>query len=90
MSTSVQYVNSLVGVKPPIFDWDSTDLPQVFKKFRRYCEILLKTPSYATQEGKELVNYILLWMGPQGVEIFDNWTLSEADKANPIKVWDAF
>ena len=36
------------------------------------------------------MSYILLWLGPQGVEIYDSWNLSEADQQDTKKVWDAF
>ena len=87
-----QYItsNDLIGVKIPTFSWDEPDLPQALKKFRRYCKILLSTPTYSRKTGKEQVSYILLWLGPQGVEIYDSWNLSEADQQDTKKVWDAF
>ena len=66
--------NDLAGVKTPEFDWHSNDLPGAFKKFKRYCQLILSTPTYVSRSPKERVNYILLWLGPQGVEIFDIWT----------------
>ena len=82
--------NDLAGVKPPSFDWDSSNLAQTFKAFKRYCEIVLTTPMYANRTNKEVVNYILLWMGPKGVEIFDNWKITEEEKDNPTTVWASF
>ncbi len=83
--------NDLSGIRPPNFNWDSHDLPQEFKNFQRYCKLLLTTPTYKGRENCEKVNYILLWMGPAGVDIFDNWShLTADDKKDPDKVWDAF
>ena len=83
--------NDLLGIQPPTFDWQVTNLPHAFKGFKRYCEIILSTPTYARKKGPEVVNYILLWIGPQAVEIFDNWThLSDAQRACPADVWEAF
>ena len=82
--------NDLAGVKPPSFDWDSSNLAQTFKAFKRYCEIVLATPMYANRTNKEVVNYILLWMGPKGVEIFDNWKITEEEKDNPTTEWASF
>ena len=50
-----QYItsNDLIGVKIPTFSWDEPDLPQAFKKFRKYWEILLSTPTYSRKTGKE-------------------------------------
>lgn len=85
------YVNDLSGVKPPSFDWETDDLPLTFKKFRRYCELILSTPSFSKRSGHEIVSYILLWMGPRGVEIYDNWKhLTEAKKQQPKEVWESF
>ena len=39
--------NDLAGVKAPEFDWHSDDLPGTFKKFKRYCQLMLSTPTYA-------------------------------------------
>jgi hypothetical protein len=74
------------SIKPPTFDWE----PQNFKKFRRYCELLLSTPAYSELSDSHVVNYILLWMGPRAVDIFDNWTFTEAQKSDPAAVWQAF
>ena len=79
--------------KAPTFNWENTTstLPQQLKSFKRYCELLLSTTAHAKKTKKEKVSHILLWMGPQGVEIFDNFTsLSDDDKDDPEKVWDAF
>ena len=56
-----QYItsNDLIGVKIPTFSWDEPDLPQAFKKFRRYCEILLSTPTYSRKTGKEQVSLVM-------------------------------
>ena len=83
--------NELSGIKPPSFDWEAPDLTKQFKTFRRYCELVLQTPTYAAKAPKEVVNFILLWMGPQAVEIFDNLKFDPVtDKEQPEKVWNAF
>ena len=39
----------------------------------------------------EKVYYILLWLGPQGLEIYDSWThLSDQQLEDPTHVWQAF
>ena len=60
-ATPMYYVvNDLAGVKPLSFYWDSSNLAQTFKAFKRYCEIVLATPTYANCTNKEVFNYILL------------------------------
>lgn len=90
-TTYVVAGNDMSGVKPPQFDWEATDLTRHFKTFRRYCNLVLGTPTYATKSPKEIVNYILLWLGPQGIEIFDTLKFDQPeDEENPERVWDAF
>jgi len=65
--------NDLIGIKSPSFDWQGTNLPQQFRSFKRYSELFLSTPSYANKSDEEKVNYILLWLGPQSVEVFEHY-----------------
>ena len=89
-SSSLVY-NDLAGIKPPTFSWEDEDLGNSFKKFRRYCDLMLSTPTYANRSNAEKVNYILLWLGPQGVEIYDSWThLSSQQLQDPTHLWQAF
>ena len=37
--------NDLAGIKPPTFSWHDDDLGNSFKKFRRYCDLMLSTPT---------------------------------------------
>ena len=83
--------SDLTGVQPPAFAWDADDLSAQLRGFECYCTLILGTPSFARRPPTEIVRYILLWMGPRAVEIFDNWThLSEAQKTDPNQVWAAF
>ena len=62
-ATPMYYVaNDLAGVKPPSFDWDSSNLAQTFKAFKRYCEIVLATPMYANSTNKEVVTVNPLYL----------------------------
>ena len=82
---------ALLGVAPPCFRWDASDLPHEFKQFRRWCQLLLTQAPYATRPKSEVVNLILLWMGPRAVEIYDNWThLSQDQREDPAAVRSAF
>lgn len=89
-TTTYMVNNDLIGIKPPTFDWQDTNLPHAFKSFRLYCEIILAAPSFAQRQDLDILNYIILWMGQKAVEIFD-WThLTEAQKKSPAAVWEAF
>lgn len=90
-TTTIVYANDLQGIQPPTFDWNSSELVQQFRSFRRYCELLLTTPTYANKPPESVVNYMLLWLGPKAVEIYDNWShLTDVQKKDPSSVWDAF
>ena len=90
-AAQVNVRSDLLGIKPPSFDcWHDDNLPQKFKSFRRYCELIFSTPAYSSKPNSELVKYILVSMGPQAIELFDNWTLTEEQRHNPQDVWSAF
>lgn len=94
-SDQLSYQNMAEGgavltVTPPVIEWDGQDVPQSFKRFKRYTEIILKTPSFADKGAKDRANYILLWLGPKGVEIFDNMTLTAAQREDPTAILNAF
>ena len=89
-TTYIVQSNDLTGISPPTFNWNDPNAPQSFKSFRRYCELILKTPTYVTKTPEDRVNYILLWLGPQGVQVFDSWTITAAQRQDPDYIWDAF
>ena len=63
-ATTMIFANDLQGIKLLSFNWDSSDLSNHFNTFKRCCQLILSTPTYASKSDKEVVNYILLWMGP--------------------------
>ncbi|CAM1325938.1 Uncharacterised protein r2_g3487 [Pycnogonum litorale] len=92
MATSGTYIyNDLVGIKTPSFDWDGDDYPRQFRSFKRYAELILSTDAYSGKKGEEVVRHILLWMGPEAVDIFDHLpNLYDDKKTEPAEVWKAF
>ena len=83
-SHTVVYANDLQGIRPPHFDWNSSELVQQFRSFKRYCELLLSTPTYSNKPPEIVVNYILLWLSPKAVEIYDNWSHLTDDEKLPF------
>ena len=83
-------MSSDFGISPPRFDWMAEDKAKQLKTFKSYCQLVLNTPSFRNNTGEQIVNYILLWLGPQGVEIFDTWNLSTEQQGDPAVVWDRF
>ena len=71
----------------PRMNWSSADIAGTFSLFKQKCQIL-----FAVKEIKRenTVNYILMYIGDEGLRIYNSWTLSENDKADPNVVWKKF
>ena len=71
----------------PRMNWSSADIAGTFSLFKQKCQIL-----FAVKEIKRenMVNYILMYIGDEGLRIYNLWTLSENDKADPNVVWTKF
>ena len=80
-------------IKVQSLNWENPDLVSEFKSFKRFSELVLTTDQYTEFSKEQQVNYVLIWMGPNAVEIFDSWTdtdLSAANKKDPKKVLEKF
>ena len=60
-------------------DWDAKDLPLAFKSFKEHCNLmfggLLKSKS-----EEEKCNYVILWAGEKGRNIYSTWTLTNEER----------
>ena len=63
-------------------DWASTDQSTAFLKFKEYCELVFKGP-LAKKSAPEKATYLLLWLGQEGIDIFNTWELDENQKNDP-------
>ena len=80
---------NLIGVPIPSLDWKSANLPDEFRKFKRSCEFIFKGPlKDETEEVK--VQYLLMWVGPDGADIRDSWQLATADESKLNIHWQKF
>ena len=69
----------LAGITPPSFNWDDTNLPEQWQKFKRHVELVFSGPLKSKTE-EEKVSYLLLWMGDKGRDVHATWTnISEQD-----------
>ena len=50
----------------PQMDWETNESILAFGKFRQKCELIFKLKD---ADGEQQVNYILLWVGKQGIDI---------------------
>ena len=82
-------MGELSGIKPPHMDWHDTDLPTAFKTFKQYCQLVFNGPLNKKEE-KEKATYILLWIGEEGLKIFNSFELNDEEKAKTDTIFDKF
>ena len=63
----------LSGIPTPKFDWESTNLPEQWRKFKSHIELIFDGPLKEKSEEVK-VNYLLLWIGDKGRKIRETWT----------------
>ena len=74
----------------PQMDWETNDSIVAFGKFKQKCELMFKS-ILKDAEGEEQVSYILLWVGEQGLDIYNSWTFEDVkDQKDPAKILDRF
>ena len=78
----------MTGITPPSMNWSSSDLPTAFLEFKQYCELISSGP-LAGKTNARKVTYILLWVGQEGLKMYNTWDLSEEDK-KPKVIWEKF
>ena len=79
----------LTGLPIPKLDWNAPDLNQNYKRFKALCELLFKGPLKEKSE-EELVSYLKIWSGEEGIELVETWNLSNDDKKKLQPHWDRF
>ena len=76
----------MTGITPPSMNLSSSDLPTAFRKFKQYCELIFTSP-LAGKTNTQKVTYILLWVGQEGLKMYNTLDLSEEDKKKPKVIW---
>lgn len=79
-------MGELSGIQPPRMDWSSPELPTAFQEFRQYCDLVLTGP-LKDKTDAEKANYILIWIGQEGLKIFNSWNTEAKD---PKTLWKKF
>ena len=74
----------------PQINWEATESVEAFRKFRKKCELMFK--SILKEIAKEeQVNYLLLWVGEQGRDMYNSWAFEDEDeRKDPAKILDRF
>ena len=65
----------MANVTNPTLNWKATCLNEEWKKFQQHCELMFAGPlKKATKE--ERAAYVLIWVGSEGREIYNSWTIN--------------
>jgi hypothetical protein len=59
-------------------DWESSNLPEAWEKFKRHTELVFKGPLKDKKE-EERIAYVLLWIGDKGRDVYQTWQLSDEE-----------
>jgi hypothetical protein len=71
------------------FSAPQVDGDLAFGKFKQKCELMFKS-ILKDAEGEEQVSYILLWVGEQGLDIYNSWAFEDGkDQKDPAKILDS-
>ena len=69
----------------PRMAWESADLPYAFKSFKAHCEFMFGGPLEGKNE-EQLCNYLMLWVGEKGRNIYSTWNL-QSDDRKTLLIW---
>ena len=76
----------LSGIPPPVMNWDASNLPEEWQKFKLHVELIFSGPLNNKTE-EERVSYLLLWIGQPGREIYKTWSDISADDAKKLETF---
>ena len=76
----------LSGITPPKFDWEDTNLPEQWERFKRHIELIFKGPLKDKSE-EEKVAYLPLWIGEKGRDVHATWTGISATDAKKLDTY---
>ena len=70
-------------------DWESQDLPSAFKRFKEHANFMFGGPLSKKSEEAHC-NYLMLWIGEKGRQIFSTWNFSDEEKKQLQSYYDGF
>ena len=71
----------------PHMNWSGPDLPGTFNLFKQKCDIFFTVRDIKPEKR---VNHMLLYVGDEGLRMFNSWTLSDSDREKPYVLWAKF
>ena len=74
------------GLLPPVMNWDASNLPEEWQKFKLHVELIFSGPLKSETE-EEQVSYLLLWVGQPGREIYKTSSDISADDTKKLETF---
>ena len=74
------------SVHAPHMNWDSSNLPDAWKKFRQHAELMFSGPLNEKSE-EEKCSYLLIWVGEKGRDIHNTWTDVTDENRKKLKTY---
>ena len=71
-------MEGMLSVNTPKMDWSSGNLPGAWRSFKQHCEFTFGGPLKGKSE-EQRCNYLMIWVGDKGQDIYNTWTLSDND-----------
>lgn len=73
------------SVPTPKMDWDSSNLPDAWWRFKQHAELMFTGP-LKTKTEEEKCSFLLLWIRDKGRDISNTWTLTK-DNAKMLQTY---
>ena len=69
----------------PTMDWSASDRAQALHDFQQLCEMWFTVNQTADALQH---NYIMLWLGSEGLRLLNSWSLTADQLQDPKNIWD--
>jgi len=77
------------GVPTLRMEWDSSNLPDAWRRFKQHAELMFTGPLRQKTEA-EKCSFLLLWIGDKGRDINNTWAITEDDAKLLKTYYDRF
>lgn len=68
----------------PVMDWTSSDRGRAIKDFKQLSQMWFAVKDI---EAAKQHNYIILWLGTEGLRLFNTWGFTEEQLVDPNNIW---
>ena len=77
------------GVPTPRMEWDSSNLPDAWRRFKQHAVLMFTGPLRQKTEA-EKCSFLLLWIGDKGRDISNTWEITEDEAILLETYYDGF